>query len=269
MKLRAVYKTLEEVPEQFRDLYTKVGEDFVLDVDDSDFKTKISEFRDNNLSLRKQVEDAASSEERLKQMQDKLSLYGDMDPEEAKKALEDLQQVKDKKMLDEGKIEELFAERTERMRADYGSKIEALEKALDSVKTSEAGIREKLHKTVIDTSLQNAVSNVATVRKGAMQDILSRGRGVWMLDDEGNPVPRSDDGKVMYGPDPAKPITMEEWAQGLVLDAGYLFEGSKGGGAGGGMDDSGAEGYVDVADSRAVSDNLEQIASGEIKVTGT
>jgi len=266
MGLKATVKSLDEVAEQFRSLYIQVGDEYALDVEEKDYKTKIAEFRDNNISMRKQLEEAVKKEEDLKQLQAQLQQFKDIDPEKAREALDRINKLEEEKLIDAGKIDELLAQRTERMRTDYTSKIEALEKALQNTSDQEKQLRSKLHSTVIDTSLQQAVSNVATVRKGAMQDILARGRGVWQLDDNGNPIPRGEDGKVLYGTDAAQPLTMEEWAQGLARDAGYLFEGNHGGGAGGGMDDTTVEGQVLASDQHALSTNLEAIAAGKVKV---
>ena len=83
--------------------------------------------------------------------------------------------------------------------------------------------------------IDNMIMDVATkngVRPSALPDLLARARQVWKLNDNGA-VPM-DGEKVMYGSDPSKPMTSEEWVKKLAETAPHLFNSSTGGGAGGG-----------------------------------
>jgi len=266
--LKATVKALTEVDEKYRELYKQVGEEFVLDLDDGDYKTRISEFRNNNIELTRQLEEMKKQGASVEEMQKKLAEFDGIDVEQAKEAMEQARQMKDKKLLDAGKIDELIAERTERMRQDYDGKVSALQKALENAEGSAGEFKNKLSTVVIDNSLQQAVSQVAAVRKGAMQDIIARGRSVWSLDDQGNPIPNGPDGSVLYGADAKTPLSMTEWAESLVKEADYLFDGNAGGGGGG--NDKGKSGGdpkgVPSHDADAIGANLEGIASGQVTV---
>jgi hypothetical protein len=266
MALKLTVKTLDDVPEQFRSLYVKVGDEFVLDTDDGGYKKKLSEFRDTNIELRTQLEQGATTAEELTALQVKFKTFEGMDAEAAREALEQMQAMKDKKLIDAGKIDELLADRTERMRADYDSQVTAALTARDAAIKKESVATGKLSAVVIDNAIQSNVSGVATVRKGAMFDILNRAREVWKLDDNGTPVPYKGDGTVMYGKDGENALTMGEWAQGLRAECGYLFEGNAGGGAGGNDDEHGNVTIVNRGDTDAMSNNLEGIAAGTVRV---
>lgn len=268
MALKVVVKSLDEVPEALRDQYTLVGDEYVLDTDDADYKTRIAEFRNNNIDLTRRLSETGEKGKKVDELQAMLAGYEGLDPEKARAALETMQKIDEQKLIDAGKMDEVLAQRTTRMVSDFEGQISALNKSLEEERKSGGVYKEKLSTVVIDNSLQSAVGAVATVRKGAMQDILSRGRNVWSLNEDGTPVPTGSDGKVMYGKDGKSTLSMEEWAQSLVDEANYLFEGSKGGRAGGGMGKSTSQSaeVVSVQDQSRLNDNIEDIASGKVSV---
>lgn len=268
MSLKVVVKSLDEVAEPLRDQYKQVGDEFVLDTDDGDYKTRLAEFRNNNIDLNRRLEETGQQASKVGELQTLLKNYEGLDPEKARAALETMTKIDEQKLIDAGKMDEVLAQRTQRMVSDFEGQISALDKALAEERKTGGVYKEKLTSVVIDNSLQNAVGGVATVRKGAMQDILSRGRNVWSLNEDGTPVPTGNDGKVMYGKDGKSTLSMDEWAQSLVEDAGYLFEASKGGKAGGGMSkthNSSGE-VISVQDQSRLNDNIADIASGKVSV---
>lgn len=266
MGLKAFVQSIDDIPNDLRELYVKTDEGFVLDVDDKDFKQKISEFRDNNISLRQQVDAAKQMEQELKKLKDMAKNFDGMDPEKAREALNRIQELEEQNLLDAGKVDEVVTQRTERMRQDFEGRIEALSKKLEESSGTAQRFKGLYSDTVIESGLQRAVSEIAKVRPGAMQDILHRGKTVWSVDEDGNPIPRDTKGKVRYGKDGEKPITMQEWAESLVLDAPYLFEGSAGGGSTSGRGDGSGVGRVSASDQNAINSNLEAIAAGKVEV---
>ncbi len=176
------------------------------------------------------------------------------------------QDLEDKKMIDAGQLDELLLERTDRMRGDFEGQRESMQKLLDEANGTSSNYKTQLEKVVIDSSIQTAVGNVATVKQGAMQDVLSRAKSVWKLDENGAPLPVDHQGKTIYGKDGSKQVSMEEWAEGLLSEAPYLFEGSKGGGAGGG-DHRSSGSKVLGSNQEALSNNLEDIAAGKVEVS--
>lgn len=271
MALKAFINSLEEVADSLRSLYKPEGNGFVLELDDKDFKSKLSEFRNSNIDLKKKLEGYEGTQEEIDRLKQQVEKYGDLDPDKAKEAFETMQALEEKKLIDAGQIDEVVEQRIgrriERMQSDYDGKISALQKALDSSTEQATGYRSKLESVVIDSSLQSAIAQVGPVRKGAMQDVLSRGRSVWKLDDDGNPIPMRD-GEVMYGKDGKQPISMEEWGQSLLAEAAYLFEANAGGGAGGNIDTSVVNGVVNAGDQDSINGNIEAIAKGEVVVQG-
>jgi len=267
MALKVVYKKLEDIPESLRDNYKQVGEEYVLDTDDSDFKSRISEFRNTNIDLNKQMQQLQEQLKGFDDVQKQLKSFEGLDPAKAREAMEKLQMLNEKKLIEAGKLDEVLEQRTTRMRSDYEGQIQALQNSLEQQMNDTKTFKSKLTEVVIDNSLQAAASKVASVRPGAMQDIISRGRSVWSINDDGTPVPTGRDGKVMYGKDGKTMLSMDEWAQSLVEEAGYLFEQSSGGGARGGMQGGGTSSkVVSMRDQQALNNSIEDIAKGNVEV---
>lgn len=260
MPLPLLIAKLDEVEEPFRTMYEETDDGFMLAVEDSGYKSKLNEFRDNNRKLSK-------SQESLQATADK---YKDVDLDKYQKAMEalgKLEEAEDKELLSEGKIEELLDKRTQNMRKDYEVQIKSKSDAYVNLEEERNALRDKLGGVLVDTAVQNAVNKVGRVRSGALDDVLNRARSIWKIDAKGDMVPRKNDGSTEFGAK-GDPLTMDEWATNLITGASFLFEGSKGsgggGGSGGGME--GGKQTIDGNDLTAFGNNLEKIASGEITV---
>lgn len=253
MALKLVLNKLEDVEEPLRELYKAGGDGkFYLDAEENeDSKKKMAEFRENNIKLMKEKSDL---EEKLKGMGDPKQI------EEMKKKL---QLIEDKKLLEAGKLDELVAQKTERMRQDYESQIDALRKAVDAKQTELDKTTESLSSVLIDSEITRAVTGVGIPRKGALQDLLARGKKVFRLED-GKPIPKEGD-KVLYGKDGKAPMTFDEWASIQAESAAYLFEPSSGSGSAGGTNKQVQKtGDLDLS-KIAPQERLKMIHSGEIK----
>jgi len=224
MKLKKVLDSLEGLDEALHGLYEKQGDKYMLQIEDDDSKAKIKEFRQSAIDAQKE-RDALKAE---------LEKFKDVDPDKYREAMSKLQDLEDKKLIKAGQLDEVLAKRTERMRLDFEAKIEALTKSRNEVIKAQEALKGKLAVLTIDNAVTTAIGEIAAPRKGATTDILARARGVFNLDDDGNPMALDKDGKPIYGKDGDNPITIKEWSEGLVNDAPFLFESSGGGGAPGG-----------------------------------
>ena len=258
MKLKNFYKKREDIPEGMEQYYEEGDDGYILSTDDKELKDKLSEFRSNNRSLFSKNEE----------LEKKLKGLEGLDPakyDEALKALDELEDLREKKMIEEGKMDEVLAERTEKMRATYEGKIEGMQRKLEQVTETGSKATIRLNDTLVDSAVHQAISNVGVLRKGAVFDVVHRAKGTWKLDDEQNLVPMKDE-KVMYGKDGDNQLTMEEWARDLLEDAPYLFESSKGAGSRGNQGIQNGLKVVQLGDQAAFNSNLEAIAKGEVKV---
>jgi len=279
-KLKAIRDTLEDLNEKYHDLYQQAedGSYVLVDVEDKQYKTKLDEFRTNNRVLHNEKAREVSEHEATKRRLDKLSVFEGLDDFSKEKydlgleALAKIEADKDKVLLDEGKVEELLAKRTEAMRADYNSTLKVRTSAYEELATERDAVaaerdllRNELESLTVDRTIESAVSAIGQPRKGAMEDIKQRARKIWQMNDVGKMKPMLD-GEVMRGKS-GEELDMEEWSQNLLASAPHLFEPGKGGGApgGGGVDlDLSPRKSIDSTDALAIGKNLADIASGKV-----
>lgn len=247
--IKIFIKSLTDVTEALRGEYIATEGGFVLDADTKEYKTKIDEFRGNNIRLTQQVE-----------------AFGDATPEKYRQLQTDYDKLKASPPKPKGggapeEVERITAEYEQRLKQALDGKTEAETKAL--------GYRGKLNEYTVDNVVARAISNVGKVHKGALPDILARARQIWEVNDIGVPVAMSE-GKAVYGADGKLPLTVEEYAQGLLKDAAYFFEGNSGGGAGG---SSGAGGSGGAGGKKTITREeyqtgkyIDSVAKGETVV---
>ncbi len=199
----------EKLPEVVRDHYKENEGKFHLSLVP---KQRLDEFRQNNINLLKERDD-------LKVLADQ---YKDLDPAKAREALAKLKKLDEKNLLDEGKVEELFTQRTGAMKNDYEGKLATEKKRGDNAEA-------RLSELLIDSELRNtAIKPEVGARPTALTDITLRAKSVWTIK-EGKAVAMKD-GNVLYGKD-GNPLTMNEWLVTLRAEAPHLFADSTGGGA--------------------------------------
>ena len=229
MTLKAVLDKVDGLSDDVKALYVEKDGKFYLDVEkveDPELKKKVSDFRDKNIELMKDMED-------LKKDIAKFQELGDI--EKLKETLAKLHKIEEGKLFEEGKIEELLSKRTERMKKDFESQIKSLTKIAEDAKSAFTKSKEALAKSTIDNQIQIEIGGLtAKARKSTMEDIIARGRRVFNMDEEDKVVARGVDGSPLFGKDGVTPLTITEWAQNLPTEAGHFFEPSSGGGAGGG-----------------------------------
>ena len=257
MALKAVLTSLDGVDEGLHALYREENGKYVLDLDDNDIKSHPST---GPLSRALERERAAAREaaEKAKALEEQ---FGDLDPEAAREAIKAMREQGEKELMDEGKIEELIQQRTERMRQDFERQIAAKDKALEDAR----GSAESLTSQLADIRIYDAVKDAALskgARKEALTDIANRAREIWRLED-GKPVARQrGDENPIHGKS-GDLLTIDEWVDSLSSEAGYLFEPNSGGGASGGDQSRAPTGGVKQITPGQAGNFLEQIASGE------
>lgn len=262
MKLKPRVKSLDDIDEKYHDLYVKKGDEFVLDVEEKQ-DDRLSEFRQNNIELKKANDEL---KKQLADLQKIVEPFKDMKPDEiqkAKDALAEQAKNRDKKLIEEGKVDEVVAARTATMKEDYDRRLTQAQKTIETLTAANTNHSAKLKKLTIRSTVMNAIDAVGAIRQGAADDVLSRAEAVWDLDEHGNLK-----GKDLYNSS-GKDMTMEEWAKDLLQKAPHLFESSQGGGAGGSGKPKDKEPNVksvDGSDPLAVGKNLEGIAKGTTRV---
>jgi len=255
LKFKLTANEFDELEDAFKAHYKQDGSgNYLLDTDD-DSRDRLKEFRTNNIQLQQKVQELEGT----------VNQYKDIDPKKARAALEELEQLKDKQLIDEGKVDELLANRTERMRQDFEGRLAAVTQDRDKFKELADKRFNTIRTTSVDSRIAEVVTNIGVPAKGALADIKRRAHETWTVDEDGNLIAMEGD-KVKYGADGSNPLTMEEWAESLKQDAPHLFEGSSGGGANNqDRGDSGSQSKGTIGRNQ-IGSNLEDVAAGKVNV---
>ena len=243
MALKSSLDTLDEVHEALHEHYVEKDGKFVLQAEGLVPRERVSEFRTNNLSLTRELEEIKAR-------------YDGIDPEKHRELADRAQRERDGKLIAAGKVDELVNERVAAMKVGYDKQIDELTGKL-------TGSTKQLESLVIDSAIRDAAAK-AGVRVTATEDVLLRGRTMFRLQD-GKAVPMDGD-KPIYGKS-GDPMQISEWVATLTESAPHLFEPSQGGGSRSG---SGAApsvaGRIDRGDTKGFLANLDKIASGKMAV---
>lgn len=199
---------LEDVAENLRNLYTQ-GSDgaYYLNVDGAVDRTKLDEFRNNNIELMK-----------------KLEAFKDLDPAKVQEMLENERKIAEKKLIDAGDIEGLVASRIAAMKQDYEGRLGTITKSYETA-------NRQLETLLIDNEVRAHAIKVG-VAPTAVDDVLLRAKTVFSVAD-GNPVAKNAKGEVIYSKDGQTVLSVGEWIGGLKEQAPHLFQSSNGSGASG------------------------------------
>ena len=211
MALKFKFKTREEIPAEQQPLYIERDGVWLLDVDGAVDKTKLDEFRNNNVAL-------------IKERDDLKKRFEGIDPEEVRRLAEEKQRLElQAKGHKPEELEKIIENRVKSLKSEWEKQITGL--------TTE---RDALNARLTTIQIDQGVTTVATkrgLRPTAIPDITSRARSVFRLVN-GVPTAFEADGKtVRYGKDGITPMTLEEWIDTQVSEAPHLFESNSGGGA--------------------------------------
>lgn len=231
MALKAVLTKAEfdALPEAIRAHYAEADGKFVLDTD-VDSHPKVGGLRS---ALDKERDDRKKADKAFNDLKTKI---GDMDPDQARDALKKIQDLADKKLIDEGQIEQLLTVRTERMTTDHNNQIKTFQTQLGDKDKKISSLSGELKKLKINSAIERLALEKG-VRKTAIDDAIARFTVIgidgvlWDLDENGGVIAKKGD-QIAYGKDATKAMSFEEGFETLATKASHLFETSAGGGAG-------------------------------------
>lgn len=259
--LKAIVDSLDDVAEPLHEFYRQEGDRYILDLDGVEDHPKTQGLKS---ALDKERGNKKTLAQERKELEDRLKAYEDLDPEEARAALQRQREIEEKKLLDEGEIDKLLEQRTGNMKSDYEKRLGALDKKRAELEEALSRSEATLAEHIVFGELKD-VAVKAGVRATALDDVLNRGRQVWRLED-GRPVARENDEPV-FGPS-GKEIGMDEWIEALRDKAPHLYEESKGGGARGSSGSGGSGGKERIPRSVYDADweAQDRVAAGDAVV---
>lgn len=207
--LKYILDTTDGLDASTAALYEKAdGGKFVLKVEGAVAKSRLDEFRNTNIELSK-----------------KLEGFKDVDPVKYKELVTIEQKLRDAKLVEVGKVDQLVDERVKTMRTEFDTERTAL-------KTQISAQARQLESLLIDSSVRE-VAIKSGVSAAAVEDVLLRAKNVFEIS-EGRVVPfeiKNGTKNIIYGRTGEHPMTISEWVEGLSKAAPHLFGKTAGGGA--------------------------------------
>ena len=213
MALKFKVKSKEEIPAELQGLYVERDGAWVVDADGAVDKSKLDEFRSNNIALSNQL---AEQKKR----------FEGIDPDEVRKLAEEKQRLE---LLAQGhkpeEVEKIVENRLRTAKTEWDKQFSAV-----------TGERDALNAPLTAIQIDQGVITVATkrgLRPTAIPDITARARSVFKLVGGAPRAYEADGQNVRVGKDGITPMTLDEWVDQQVAEAPHLFESNAGGGGGG------------------------------------
>ncbi len=171
-----------------------------------------------------------------KQIQESLKRFDGIDPENVKKMMSVLESSEEAKLLAENKLDEVVNKRTEKLRIDS----ERLKSEFDEYKAESEkknnDWKQKYAAKVIETELRREAEKAKVVPE-AIDDVISRARGIFSLDEDGKIEARDSDGNIITVK--KKALNPEVFISQLKETAPHFWPKSQGAGASGGTGNGG------------------------------
>jgi hypothetical protein len=226
-----IFETDTAIPEELRSVATKneTGK-FVLNLVQ---KTKLDEFRENNIKVSKERDD-------FKSKYDVLSPIVGEDVTKFKEELEALRtvdrQVKDGSLKKSTDIDSVLEQRTAQMKTSFEEANKKSAAEIAALTNENGQLKKRLNNVHIDRAVTTAVLNEKSGAEPlALPHILMEAYKVFHADEDGKVIPKNGDA-IVYGTNGTDPMTADEWLVKIRTQFPYFFKNSSGGGATGGAD---------------------------------
>ena len=186
--LKYRYQTKDQIPSNHQPFYTESDGAWVLDADGVIEKSRLDEFRNQNATLKQQLDDLQKRFEGL-------------DPDHVRAQLEEKRKLEEAQALKAGEFDKILESRTKALRAEFDKQLSAV--------TIE---RDTLNTKLSDIQIKQGVIVAATkrgLRSSAIPDITARAKSTFKLI---NGVPRAfdpDGSTVRLGAN-AEPMTIDQ-----------------------------------------------------------
>lgn len=141
-----------------------------------------------------------------KEFQTKIAAFNGLDPEQARKLIDQMDHDEDLKLFSEGKKAVVIDKYTERMRTSHAAELEARQ-VLIAAETQRA---DAYKGAVLDNQIRSVTTDL---HKGAVEDALLQARQIFSLDAKGNAVKLDAEGRPELGKDGKTPFSPSEWME--------------------------------------------------------
>ena len=210
MALKFKFQSKAEIPAEHAALYVERDGAFFLDAEGVVDKSKVDEFRTNNLALKNQLAELNAK-------------FDGIDPDAVKTLFAEKTKLEEQKLIKDGEVEKLVENRTKKILGE-------MEKRASNAEQLASSLSAQLLEKEIERNVVEAGSKLG-LRASAIPDLKGRARNIFKISG-GSIIAVDTDGKTpVFGRDGVTPLTFDEWVTRQVVEAPHLFESSAGGGA--------------------------------------
>src|SRR5574337_936886 len=205
MKLKAVYETPDEIPEQFRSIYREAEGRHIVDIDGILF----ADDHKNLLSALDSERDARSKAEK------ELKRFSDIDlghVDELKKRVPELEQaLSEANESKRNSIDKAVDERLGPLRREHEAQIRALSQQAEALTGENQTLKGQIAKRTSEESIRK-VATKKGIREQAVPDVIARASEFgWTVDQNGDFATKRSDGSPRYSlRRPTDPMQMDE-----------------------------------------------------------
>ena len=227
MALALIVAKLEDVAEAQRALYKPDGDKFKLDVEGIEDTSGLKS------ALQKERDAAKEFGRKAKELEEK---FAGLDPAKVREMMAKLDQDGEAALIAAGKIDEVIAKRSEKLRTELQKQVELAQNETKAAKDRTA----KYSQRVLDDRIKDAVIGKVHVHAIKNGDVMRAAREIFVLDENGDAVQLGADGNAILGKDGKTPFSPSEWIESMIEVAPHWFpSSSSGGGASGSGSGSG------------------------------
>ena len=206
--LQSVIETPDAIPEGMAEHYEEQDGRFVLKVDGHVPKTRVDEFRNNNIKLMKQNEE----------LQSKVSQYDDFDLEQAREALRFKEDVEKQNLMDKGQYEELLKKEIAQLEKQHGKQILQLQENVENAQKELSNKQRLLNQNVIDRGVQETLDNKPMLTTTARMLLMDRAKSMFTVDNTGKIIATDDDNNVRYAKNGVDLYGISDYIEDYILD---------------------------------------------------
>lgn len=234
------------IPEALAAFYIEKDGFLILDVDGAADASRVAEFRTNNETMRRELEEIAAAATgktpaEFKGAKKEAILAEITAAQEA--------HTKAGSAKTKTEIEEAANARIEALKASHAT-------ALTAAQNAAAESKKQLSKLKIDAAVLEKAG--AGLRKNSPQFLIDAAAKIFSLDDEGKIIARDADGKQIFDTSSGEPLGIESWVKKSQNEYPFLWEDSAGAGSEGGAGKQTPAGGTGVNPWDAKTWNLSQ-----------
>lgn len=242
MPINLEFESLDGLPDSLKAVLVEREGKYVLEGETSEEVRGLKSAHEREKATAKQLAD---------KLRQQAEMFKDIDPEKAREALRQIQDLEEKGLRDAGKVDELIEKRLATLRAEHDRREQGLTQERDDWREKYGTLVGQYQSEKIDGALRDAMGPLVKPEHHA--DVANRLRLFWRFSDDGQMVPMrqgKDGQEIIWGRDPTKPISMSEQIEALLKDVPVFSLPSSGGGASNGVSLSG--------NGRVIALNAEQ-----------